>query len=99
MLANFRSCLYDCSRAIKFNPSNIKAYYRSCKALLSLDRVDEGLDCCVQGSILDPNLFISYQVQFEKRKLNLEAQEALEKKKSDEKKAISDKLEQIISQK
>ena len=51
---NFRSCLYDCSRAIKFNPNNIKAYYRSVKALLALDKVEEGLDCCKKGMLLDP---------------------------------------------
>ena len=51
---NYRSVLYDCARAIKMNHKNIKAYFRSAKALLALDKVDEAIDCCQKGLLLDP---------------------------------------------
>ncbi|KAI8927767.1 hypothetical protein BC831DRAFT_451011 [Entophlyctis helioformis] len=54
-LSNFRQVLNDCARAIESNPTNIKAYFRSVKALYSLDRVDEGIDCCQRGLAIEPN--------------------------------------------
>jgi hypothetical protein len=51
---NYRSVLYDCGRAIQFNPKNIKAYFRSAKALLALDRITECIDCCKKGIYIDP---------------------------------------------
>ncbi|KAJ3307135.1 hypothetical protein HDV03_002646 [Kappamyces sp. JEL0829] len=53
-LSNFRSVLYDCAQAIKLNPKNVKAYYRSVKALLALDRIDECIDSCKHGLLIDP---------------------------------------------
>ena len=47
--------MYDCGRAITLNPKNVKAYFRSAKALLSLERVEECLDCCEKGLALDPS--------------------------------------------
>ncbi|KAI9352852.1 hypothetical protein BDR26DRAFT_849955 [Obelidium mucronatum] len=48
-LGNFRKVLNDCGEAIKLNPANIKAFYRSTKALLSLDRIVEARDSCKLG--------------------------------------------------
>ncbi|KAJ3217412.1 hypothetical protein HDU67_007995 [Dinochytrium kinnereticum] len=45
-LGNFRKAINDCAEAIKINPRNVKAYYRSIKALFALDRFEEALDCC-----------------------------------------------------
>ena len=94
-LLNYRSCLYDCSRAIKFNPKNIKAYYRSVKALLALDKVEEGIDCCEKGSALDPKLFLGDLAKLQKRKLELEELHRLEMEKEAAKKAKIDELEQM----
>ncbi|CAG8799464.1 21538_t:CDS:2, partial [Dentiscutata erythropus] len=38
-----------CAKAIKLNPKNIKAYYRSAKALYELDKINEAIDCCDHG--------------------------------------------------
>ena len=47
--------MYDCGRAISFNPQNVKAYFRSAKALFALERVEECLDCCKRGLAVDPS--------------------------------------------
>jgi tetratricopeptide (TPR) repeat protein len=52
-LKNYRSCVMDCGSAIKINSGNIKAYYRSAKALLALDRIAEADDACARGLELD----------------------------------------------
>jgi hypothetical protein len=39
---------------LKFNPKNVKAFYRSSRALLSLDRILEADDACARGLALDP---------------------------------------------
>ncbi|KAI9209518.1 uncharacterized protein BJ171DRAFT_418357 [Polychytrium aggregatum] len=53
-LGNYRRTLNDCASALKFNPANVKAYYRSAKACLALDKYEEALDCCERGLLHDP---------------------------------------------
>ncbi|ETI25391.1 hypothetical protein G647_02164 [Cladophialophora carrionii CBS 160.54] len=53
-LKNYRSTTMDCAAALRINPSNIKAYYRSASALLALDKVLDALDVASRGSKLDP---------------------------------------------
>jgi len=53
-LKNYRSCIQDCGHALRLNPKNVKAYYRSSKALLALDRIPEADDSCSRGLTLDP---------------------------------------------
>jgi tetratricopeptide (TPR) repeat protein len=71
---NYRSCLYDCAQAIKFNPENIKAYFRSVKALLALDRIEEGIDCCKKGLLVNPEnqALTEFLVKLEKRRIEVE---------------------------
>ena len=45
---NYGSVLRDCSKAISLNCKSSKAYYRSGSALLSLERIEEALDCCTR---------------------------------------------------
>ena len=45
----------DCASAIRLNPKNVKAFYRSSLALLALDKVDEALDACKHGLEVDPS--------------------------------------------
>lgn len=52
-LKNYRSCWLDCAAALKINPLNVKAWYRSAKALLKVDRVEEADDACARGLTLD----------------------------------------------
>ncbi|KAI5285417.1 hypothetical protein KEM54_000592, partial [Ascosphaera aggregata] len=54
-LRNYRSTALDCAQAIKLNPKNIKAYYRSSTALLKVDRIEQAEDACARGLALDPN--------------------------------------------
>lgn len=53
-LRNYRSCWLDCAAALRLNPRNIKACYRSAKALLAVDRIAEADDICARGLALDP---------------------------------------------
>ncbi|KAI8610121.1 hypothetical protein BC830DRAFT_1147274 [Chytriomyces sp. MP71] len=73
-LGNFRRVLNDCSEAIKLNPKNVKAFYRSTKALLSLDRIIEARDSCKMGLELDPKntTLLDIQTKIESRHQVLE---------------------------
>lgn len=53
-LKNYRSCIQDCASALKINGKNVKAWYRSSKALLALDRIPEADDACARGLEIDP---------------------------------------------
>ncbi|KAJ9136801.1 TPR-like protein [Coniochaeta hoffmannii] len=52
-LGNYRSCTADCAGAIRLNGGNVKAYYRSARALLALGKVEEAEDACVRGLAVD----------------------------------------------
>lgn len=53
-LQNYRSCTQDCVATLRLNPSNTKAYYRSAKALLALQKIADADDMCARGLALDP---------------------------------------------
>ncbi|TPX18911.1 uncharacterized protein E0L32_011389 [Thyridium curvatum] len=53
-LRNFRSCTLDCAAALKLNRRNVKALYRSARALLALGRADEAADACALGLDAEP---------------------------------------------
>ncbi|CAI7573204.1 unnamed protein product [Penicillium glandicola] len=53
-LGNYRSCTLDCAAALKFNPKNVKAFYRSSLALFKLDKVAEAEDAAARGLAIDP---------------------------------------------
>ncbi|TVY38210.1 Hsp70/Hsp90 co-chaperone [Lachnellula subtilissima] len=53
-LKNYRSCTQDCGSALRINGKNVKAYYRSAKALLALGKVLEADDACARGLAVDP---------------------------------------------
>lgn len=48
-IGNYRSTTLDCAAALRINPKNVKAHYRSASALLALDKVHEALDVCYRG--------------------------------------------------
>ncbi|KAK2757569.1 hypothetical protein FQN54_004538 [Arachnomyces sp. PD_36] len=54
-LKNYRSTTLDCASALKYNPKNVKAYYRSSLALLALDKIAQAEDTCARGLQLDPS--------------------------------------------
>ena len=53
-LKNFRSCTQDCASALRINGKNVKAFYRSAKALLALSKIAEADDACARGLVVDP---------------------------------------------
>lgn len=53
-LRNYRSCTLDCGFALRLNSANPKAWFRSAKALLALDKTDEAQDACAGGLAVDP---------------------------------------------
>lgn len=54
-LKNYRSTTLDCASAIRLNPKNVKAYYRSSLALYTLDKLAEASDACTRGLTIDPS--------------------------------------------
>ncbi|KAK4226643.1 hypothetical protein QBC38DRAFT_418653 [Podospora fimiseda] len=52
-LRNYRSCTLDCSAALKLNDKNVKAFYRSAKALLAVEKIAEADDACARGLEID----------------------------------------------
>jgi len=52
-LKNYRSCWLDGAAALRLNPKNIKAYYRSARAFLAVGRIGEADDACARGLALD----------------------------------------------
>jgi tetratricopeptide (TPR) repeat protein len=54
-LKNYRSCTLDCGSALRINAKNVKAFYRSSKALLALDKIAEADDACARGLSIDPD--------------------------------------------
>ncbi|KAJ3208510.1 hypothetical protein HDU82_002352 [Entophlyctis luteolus] len=93
-LENYRKVLNDCKQAIILNPSNVKAFYRSSKALLSLDRVFEARDSCSLGLKLEPQnkALLDIQRKIEDRAMALEASRAAAEKREREKKEKEDHL-------
>lgn len=55
MAENYRSATLDCASALKVNPKNAKAFYRSATALLALDKLPEAEDAATRGLELEPN--------------------------------------------
>lgn len=54
-LRNHRSTTLDCAAALRLNPSNLKALYRSARALLLTDRLPAARDACARGLALSPS--------------------------------------------
>lgn len=54
-LKNYGRVLNDCSKCLKINPKNVKALYRSARALFALDKLVETIDCCDHALTVDPD--------------------------------------------
>lgn len=51
---NYRACNLDCAAAVRLNPRNVKAYYRSGQASLAVDRLDAAADACARALLVKP---------------------------------------------
>ncbi|RYP91736.1 hypothetical protein DL770_002177 [Monosporascus sp. CRB-9-2] len=54
-LRNYRSCWLDGAAALRLNDRNVKAYYRSARALAAVGRIEEADDACARGLAVDPD--------------------------------------------
>lgn len=54
-LSNWRSALRDTSKALGLDPRSSKAFYRAAKALQSLGKFIEAIDCCDHVLEIEPN--------------------------------------------
>ncbi|KAI8804567.1 hypothetical protein BJ742DRAFT_760381 [Cladochytrium replicatum] len=54
-LKNYRSAVNDCAMSLRFDPKNVKAFYRSAVACYYLEKFDEALDSIERGLKLEPN--------------------------------------------
>ncbi|GAB7347610.1 hypothetical protein MBLNU459_g4485t1 [Dothideomycetes sp. NU459] len=52
-MKNYGSCNRDCAAALRLNPRNVKAWYRSATACLALDKLPEAKDACDRGLEVD----------------------------------------------
>lgn len=69
-LQNYGKVLADCSKALKINPRNLKALYRSARACIAVDRLDEAQDVLERGLLLDPeNVGLKQQLAALEKKL------------------------------
>ncbi|KAL7665582.1 Cns1/TTC4 wheel domain-containing protein [[Candida] zeylanoides] len=53
-LKNYRSCIEDCKKVLVVDPTNVKACYRSGRALFAVERFDEAKEILRYGLSLDP---------------------------------------------
>lgn len=53
-LRNYRRCINDCKLALAKDSSNMKAIYRSARAYLAVDRIDEAIDIAQYGLSIEP---------------------------------------------
>ena len=85
-LENYGKALSDCGHSIRLNPRNIKAYYRSLKALLALDKLQEALQLCdlVLQRIPEDSTFLDHQRKIQEK---INAQELAKEKARLEKEA------------
>ena len=54
MIGNYGRALRDCSEAIRLNRTNVKAFYRTAKALQALERHKDAMEVIIMGLEIDP---------------------------------------------
>lgn len=97
-LKNYRQCINDCREVIKREPHNTKAWFRSSKAYLHLDRPDEAAMCAARGLVLSPENpdFQELQDQAVKRRTTLNELEKSRKVKEAEAEAKTRALQMAL---
>ncbi|KAK9320337.1 hypothetical protein V1517DRAFT_329644 [Lipomyces orientalis] len=53
-LRNYRRVINDCAEVLKLQPLNAKAYYRSARACLAIDKIKEAQECIERGLEIEP---------------------------------------------
>ncbi|KAL7268001.1 HSP70/90 co-chaperone [Rhizina undulata] len=88
-LQNYRRVINDCASALKLNSSNVKAWYRSARALFALDKIDDALSCISNGLETDPEnaALKALREKVLKRKEYVQGLEKVRKEREEKKKA------------
>ncbi|CAH0473198.1 unnamed protein product [Peronospora belbahrii] len=68
-LKNYASCRSDAAKAVSFDPSNVKAYFRGAKASSILRKPADTLRYCEEGLKCDPENKLLLKLQTEGKKL------------------------------
>ena len=90
-LKNFRSTTMDCAVALRINPRNVKAHFRSATALLALHKVHEALDICYRGLKIDDSN-VALKKLLERIKVRSEEVEKRDRKrKAEQKRKLDEK--------
>lgn len=92
-LGNYRSCTADCAGAIRLNSGNVKAYYRSARALLALGKVEEADDACARGLAVDGGNAALKKLAEEIVK---KAREVEQRRKKEEERLSKEKREEMV---
>ncbi|KAH6687729.1 hypothetical protein F5X68DRAFT_206156 [Plectosphaerella plurivora] len=87
-LKNYRACWLDCGHALLLNPRNVKAYYRSSRALLSVGRLAEADDAAKRGITIDPS---NKPLQIVARDVTTALEAADRKRRADEEREASER--------
>lgn len=98
-LKNLRKCITDCSRVLDIQPENLKAWFRSAKAFLLLDKVDESIVCAERGLEHDKTNegLLGLKSDAEKRKMRLIQLKEDAERRQEHKELVKRTLELAIS--
>lgn len=96
-LRNYGSCRSDAAKAIRYDPANVKAYFRGAKASRLLRRPEDTLRYCAQGLKHDPANKLLLKLQKEGNKLLEEVRIEQEQKEFErlKQRALTDKYRQL----
>lgn len=96
---NYGRVLRDCAKCLELNPRHVKALYRSARALLALDRVEEALDCCEHALAIEPDnaAVKAVREKTQKRKEQIEAKQRQKEQKEREEKEAKERLEKAFA--
>lgn len=92
-LGNFRMAVADCGGCLRVNSGNVKAYYRSGRALVRLGRVGEADEACARGLALDPENKALRELAGE---IVRRAKEVDEKRRKEEARSEKEKREEMV---
>jgi hypothetical protein len=92
---NYRSCWLDGAAALKINPTNVKALYRSAKALLAVERIEEADDACARGLALDES---NKALQAVARDIIAKSEEVTARKKRENERLAREKRREMLLQ-
>ncbi|KAF9435498.1 hypothetical protein BGZ76_006157 [Entomortierella beljakovae] len=91
---NYRRVLTDCAHALKLNSKNVKALFRSAKALLALEMYIEAIDCCEHALNIDPDNQ-PVKEEMAKIKAEFEHKEKIKREKEERERKIREKKEKV----